>query len=82
MRFSPRSRRLPCSFLSTVIIFFRQLGPKILAALGDLAGLLVQKGKDLLEGFADGYELDLVALRGDEQGGSSELPTAVLRQSH
>ncbi|KKL91077.1 hypothetical protein LCGC14_1898290, partial [marine sediment metagenome] len=43
------------TFLGTIFVLMKELGPKILAGIGDLAGLLVQKGKDLLEGFVKGY---------------------------
>ena len=43
------------TFLGTIFVLMKELGPKILAGIGNLAGLLVQKGKDLLEGFVKGY---------------------------
>lgn len=46
---------LRTTFLTDVVVFFRDLGPQILAALGALGGLLWQKGRDLLRGFASGY---------------------------
>ena len=42
------------TFLGTIIVLMKELGPKILAALGDLAGLLINAGIDLLKGLKDG----------------------------
>ncbi len=42
------------TFLGTMFVLMKELGPKILDGIGDLASLLFQKGVDLLEGLLRG----------------------------
>lgn len=43
------------NFLGNLISFFVELPGKILSAIGNLAGLLVSKGIELIQGFIEGY---------------------------